>query len=154
MFGGRSLSAGLERLKSTRRRPVNFFYLSILSLSLWWVVSCEGPEGPVGPVGPQGFSGLDIRVETLTGTVRNGNYTEANIRYASIPLGGFSNEPAVLFFGVENANGVFVNTGFSSVIWGGSDTDYTVPGTRGWYMLILDSQKLLIEKKYQVKLIR
>ena len=36
---------------------MNFFYLSILSLSLVGIVSCEGPEGEVGPRGPMGPEG-------------------------------------------------------------------------------------------------
>ena len=36
---------------------MNFFYLSILSLSLVGIVSCEGPEGQVGPRGPMGPEG-------------------------------------------------------------------------------------------------
>ena len=38
----------LDYLKSMKGIIRRFFYLSILSLSLVGIVSCEGAEGPVG----------------------------------------------------------------------------------------------------------
>lgn len=89
----------------------------------------------------------------LTGTILNKHYTPANPSFASIPLTESGPEPTVLFFGIENPNGVYARADWSGVIWGGDDEEYTVPGTRGWYLMVLDTRKELVQSNYQVKLV-
>lgn len=125
--------------------------------------ACEGPMGPQGPVGPQGPRGpqgergpqgptLSVQVET--GTILNRNYTDGNPHWASIPLGNAFGEPTILFLGIENENGVYNAIDFESVIWGGSNSDYSVPGTSGWYVLVYDRYKNRVGSNYQVKFLQ
>ena len=136
---------------------MTFIYLPLLALLLG-LAGCDalkGPPGPAGPQGPRGLPGQCIAIETLTGTVYNKNYTKKNPRFASIPLwGNHDQEPVVLFFGIENNNGIFIKTEFGAVIWSGYNEDHTVPGTRGWHMLVHDRSKRLRGSNYQVKFIR
>ena len=114
----------------------------------------RGPEGPQGPQGPQGPASPALEVQVATGTILNRNYTEMNPHHASIPLSPFGNEPTVLFLGIENENGVYYQIDFSSVIWGGSNSDYSVPGTSGWYALVYDRYKERVSSNYQVKFVQ
>ena len=122
--------------------------------------ACEGPMGPQGPAGPrgergfQGPPGADLSVQVETGTILNRNYRDGNPRHASIPLGDAFSEPTVLFLGIENENGVYTRIDFSSIIWGGSNRDYSVPGTSGWYILVYDRSKDLVGSNYQVKFVQ
>ena len=127
------------------------------------LVACEGPVGPEGPQGPHGRQGEDgstLWVQVDTGTILNRNYTDGNPDFASIPVGELpglferSIEPTVLFLGIENDNGVYNRIDFSSVIWGGSGSDYSVPGTSGWYVLVYDRSKDLVGSNYQVKFVQ
>jgi len=129
-------------------------HLAIAIATTALLVGCDKFRGPAGPTGPQGPQGVAGTVITKTGTIYNSNYTTANPYWASIPLAESGSEPIVLFFGVENANGVFDNYGFESVIWGGTNSSYTVPGTTGWYALVYDRYKTLATKRYQVKFMR
>ena len=113
----------------------------------------EGPIGPQGPAGPAGRDGRDLHIEIREGTIISYNFTEANPAFASIPLGEHAFEPIVLFFGVENENGVFTRIDYSGVIYGGDDSEYTVRGTTGYYLLVYDSNKTLLQSNYQVKFI-
>jgi hypothetical protein len=90
-------------------------------------------------------------VQVETGTILNRNYTDGNPRHASVPLGDSFSEPTVLFLGIENENGVYTAIDFSSVIWGGRNSDYSVPGTSGYYVLVYDRSKNLVGSNYQVK---
>ncbi len=125
------------------------------------LLSCDelrGPPGMQGPPGEQGLPGLDLDVESLEETVLNQNYTKRNPHHISVPLGdSLGIEPVVLFFGIENENGVFVAPLQSSygvsVIWGGDDADTVVPGTRGWYYLVPDKTKRLLKSNYQIKFV-
>ena len=114
----------------------------------------QGPRGPQGPTGSQGPSGVDLSVQVETATILNRNYTEGNSNFASIPLGDSFGEPTVLFLGIENENGVYSRIEFSGIIWGGSDSDYSVPGTSGWYVLVFDRDKDLVGSNYQVKFVQ
>ncbi len=146
--------------------------------------ACEGPMGPQGPVGPQGpagpqgergvqgprgpqgergsrgpaglqgQAGADLYVQVATGTILNRNYTDGNPRHAAIPLGDAFSEPTVLFLGIENENGVYNTIPFNAIIWGGSNSDYSVPGTSGWYILVYDRSKDLVGSNYQVKFLQ
>ena len=121
------------------------------------LAACEGPVGPEGPQGPrgrQGEEGSTLWVQVETGTILNRNYTAGNSRFASIPLANSGIEPPVLFLGIENENGVYNRIDFSSVIWGGSGSDYSVPGTSGWYILVYDRSKDLVGSNYQVKFVQ
>ena len=121
------------------------------------LAACEGPVGPEGPQGPRGRQGEDgstLWVQIETGTILNRNYTDGNPRFASIPLANSGIEPTVLFLGIENENGVYIRIDFSSVIWGGSGSDYSVPGTSGWYILVSDRSKDLVSSNYQVKFVQ
>ena len=109
--------------------------------------------GPPGERGLQGEPGPALEVQEIKETVLNRNYTEGNPRIASIPLGVHSSEPTVLFFGIENQNGVFSRFEFSSVIWGRRDSEYSVPGTSGYYLLVYDPDKELVGSNYQVKFV-
>lgn len=122
----------------------------ILSL-LVSLAACEGPEGPIGPQGPQGTA---LEVQVIEGTILNRNYTEGNPSHASIPLSSSWSEPTVLFFGIENNNGVYYWVDFSSVIWGGANEEFTVPSTSGYYLLIYDPSKNWVGENYQVKFIQ
>ena len=128
-------------------------HAALLPGLLMILAACEGPVGPEGPQGPQGPSGASLEVQIKTGTIINRNYTEGNPDFVSIPLSPSRSEPTVLFLGIENQNGVFVTEQFSSVIWGGEDT-HAVPGTSGWYALIPDRNKDLLNRAYQVKFIQ
>ena len=47
------------------------------------------------------------------------------------------------------------NDGFSlGNLGGGEDSEFTVPGTRGWYALIRDPDKGLLNRAYLVKFIQ
>lgn len=115
----------------------------------------QGEKGEQGERGRQGEPGQSF-VQIETGTILNRNYTEGNPEHATIPLGGgfLDGEPTVLFWGIENENGVYVLKTFESVIWGGSDSDYSVLGTSGWYLLVYDRRRNLIGSNYQVKFVR
>ena len=113
-------------------------------------ISCEGLRGPMGPQGP---AGVDLWVEVKEGTILSYNYTEGNPHAASIPLGDHSFEPIVLFLGIENENGVYRRIDFSAVIYGGSDSNYAVRGTSGYYVLVYDPNQDLVQSNYQVKFI-
>ena len=126
-----------------------------ISLGLLMVLAaCEGPMGPEGAQGPQGPSGASLQVQVNTGSILNRNYTEANPAFVSIPLSPFGEEPTVLFLGIENVNGVFEMRQFPAVIWAGDSEDHVVPGTSGWYALIRDPDKDLLNRAYQVKFIQ
>ena len=105
----------------------------------------------------KGLQGLvacsTLSVQVKTGTILNRNYTDANPDFASIPLGDSPSEPTVLFLGIENKNGVYTKIDFSSVIRGGDNSKFTVPGTRGWYILVPDRDKDRVNSNYQVKFI-
>lgn len=113
-----------------------------------------GPQGPVGPTGRQGPAGVDLSVQVETGTILNRNYTDGNPSFASIPLGDDFGEPTVLFLGIENVNGVYNRIDFSSIIRGGRNSDYSVPGTSGYYVLVYDRSKDLVGSNYQVKFVQ
>lgn len=143
-------------------KRVTYPALLILSLS-----ACEGPVGPQGERGERGEQGIQgprgergspgrdgtsIQIEERTGTILNHNYTENNPNAVSIPLGRLRSEPVVIFLGIENPNGVFIQTdSFVGIIWGGDDPDFTVPGTEGYYGLVTDPFKSLLQSNYQVK---
>ena len=93
-------------------------------------------------------------IKVVEGTILNRNYTDANPQFASIPLLSGGDQPIVVFFGIENANGFYTAEGFSSVIWGGSDPDFTVEGTSGWYLLAPDFSKRLVSSNYRVKFLQ
>ena len=121
------------------------------------LAACEGLVGPEGPQGPREPAGPSLDVQVETGTILNRNYTDGNPRHASIPLSPFilfGNEPTVLFLGIKNDNGVYTKIDFASVIWGGSNSDFTVPGTSGWYALVYDRSKDLVGENYQVKFVQ
>ncbi|MXW77807.1 MAG: hypothetical protein F4Z57_02235 [Gemmatimonadetes bacterium] len=121
------------------------------------LAACEGPVGPEGPQGPRGRQGEDgstLWVKVDTGTILNRNYTDGNPYWVSIPLANSGTEPTVLFLGIENENGIYNRIDFSSVIWGGSGSDYSVPGTSGWYILVYDRSKDLVGSNYQVKFVQ
>ena len=120
------------------------------TLALVAVLACEGPAGP------EGLPGSALQVQVATGTILNQNYTERNPSSASIPLAAGGPEPTVLFFGLENANGVYeryIDPFGDAVIWGESE-GFTVPGTSGWYTLVSDADKNLVNSNYQVKFIQ
>jgi hypothetical protein len=133
----------------------------VVAVSSLLLLACEGPKGPAGPVGPVGLTGPagpagpSLQVVSEEGTVLSRNYTEANDSFISIPLGQDGvNEPVVLLVGLENANGVFVEWEESkSVIWGGTEARFTVAGTSGWYVLLSDPNKNLLNRNYQVKFV-
>ena len=122
--------------------------------------ACEALRGPTGPQGPQGERGFqgppgdDLSVQIVTGTILNRNYTDGNPNHASLPLGDAFGEPTVLFLGIENVNGVYNKIDFSAVIWGGRNSDYAVPGTGGWYVLVYDPNKGRVGSNYQVKFVQ
>ena len=118
--------------------------------------ACEGPVGPRGPEGPQGPPGPQgqIALYSREGTIYNHHYTTGNPYWASIPLASSGPEPTVLFIGIEKANGVFNTEEKSSVIYGGTNSEFTVPGTRGWYALVRDSDKSLVTRKYLVEFVQ
>ena len=134
--------------------------------------ACEALRGPTGPQGPQGERGErgeqgfqgergfqgppgdDLSVQVETGTILNRNYTDANPSHAAIPLANSGIEPTVLFLGIENDNGVYDRIFFSAVIWGGDNDRFTVPGTSGWYLLVLDSSRAFVGSNYQVKFVQ
>ena len=93
-------------------------------------------------------------IKVVEGTILNRNYTDANPLCASIPLLSGGDQPIVVFFGIENANGFYAAEGFSSVIWGGPDPDFTVEGTSGWYLLVPDFSKRLVSTNYRVKFLQ
>ncbi len=93
-------------------------------------------------------------IKVVEGTILNRNYTAASPLFASIPLLSGGDQPIVVFFGIENANGFYAAEGFSSVIWGGSDPDFTVEGTSGWYLLVPDFSKQLVSSNYRVKFLQ
>ena len=132
------------------------FIMAALCFSL---IACEGSEGPVGPQGPPGAQGPEgpaWSVETVTGTILNQNYTEANPDFASIHIASTGSEPTVLSFGIENENGVYLNTNppYYAVVWGGENTNLAVSGTSGWYFLVEDQRKELVGENYQLKFVR
>ena len=55
---------------------------------------------------------------------------------------------------VQNENGVYDNFLYSAVIFGGEDSDFSVPGTSGWYLLVSDPRKRLVGENYQLKFVR
>lgn len=81
-------------------------FLSLL-VSLAACEGPEGPEGPIGPQGPQGPQGTALEVQVIEGTILNRNYTEGNPHGPAIPLSSSWGQPTVLFFGIENDNGVY-----------------------------------------------
>ena len=95
-----------------------------------------------------------VQVIDVRGTILNQNYTNANPDFASIPLASHGKEPVVVSFGIENENGAFEIRDFDTVIWGGTTSDYTVPGTSGWYLLSRDAFKGLVNYNYQVKFLQ
>jgi len=119
-------------------------------------VMLAGCEGPTGPRGLQGLQGPTLDIQVKTGTILNSNYTVANPSFASIPLASSGTEPTILFFGIENPNGVYApsHEEHVGVIWGGTDSDYTVPGTKGWYAITPDQSKNLLNANYQVKFVQ
>ena len=140
------------------------FRIVVVLLTGACFVACEGPVGPMGPIGEKGErgtagedgrDGIDLWIQVVEGTILNRNYRSANSRFASIPVGSsLREEPTILFLGIENDNGVYSKIDFSSVIWGGSDEDYAVPGTEGWYILVYDRWKDLVGSNYQVKFVQ
>ena len=133
------------------------------------LAACSNLEGPTGPEGPQGeqgeqgeagergpvgATGQTLQIDVVSGTVLNQNYTDANPNSASIPLVSRGEEPTILFFGIENANGVYVKTEWNAVIWGGTNADFTVPGTSGYYLLVSDRNNALVNANYQVKFVQ
>ena len=115
----------------------------------------DGEDGADGKDGEDGRDGIDLWIQVVEGTILNQNYRSANSRFASIPVGSsLREEPTILFLGIENDNGIYSKIDFSSVIWGGSDEDYAVPGTEGWYILVYDRWKDLVGSNYQVKFVQ
>jgi hypothetical protein len=106
------------------------------------LVGCENPIGP------------SLEIQIVTGTILNKNYTESNSKFASIPLVRSGEEPTILFFGIENSNGIYVRTEIYSVIWGGDNAKFTVPGTSGYYLLVSDRNKSYVNTNYQVKFLQ
>lgn len=129
--------------------------LFVVMLISFYLINCEGPVGPQGPQGYRGTDGIDgSEVSVITGTIYNVNYTEGNPSFVSINLPSASNNHAIIFFGIENLNQVYVMHDWSSTIYGGGDSDYSVKGVSGYYLLCYDEYKSLATKKYQIKYIK
>lgn len=143
------------------------FRIAVVLLMGVCFVACEGPVGPMGERGERGPAGEDGRngrdgkdgadlwIQVVEGTILNRNYRPRNEDFAAIPVGSqWRGEPTILFFGIENDNGVYTKIDFSSIIWGGSNEDYAVPGTEGWYILVYDRWKEIVGSNYQVKFVQ
>jgi hypothetical protein len=136
-----------------------------LALSLWVLfMGCiEGPMGPEGPAGPRGLpgqdgqdgkDGADIMVSSTTGTIYNKHYETTNTNWAAIRLPGATYNRVVLFVGIENPNGVFVNTEWTSSIYSDGDDGFNVDGYSGYYVLVWDPDKDYLNKNYKVQYIK
>lgn len=115
----------------------------------------DGRDGIDGEDGEDGRDGIDLWIQVIEGTILNRNYRSGNPDFASIPVGSsLKGEPTILFFGIENENGVYGKTDFSAIIWGGDSESHAVPGTEGWYVLVYDWRKNLVGSNYQVKFVQ
>jgi hypothetical protein len=138
----------MKAMRETMQQRHYLFLGAVLALTA--MLACEGSTGP------EGAPGSALQVQVTTGTILNPNFTERNPSSASIPLAAGGPEPTVLFFGIENPNGVYeryIDPFGDSIIWGESE-GFTVPGTSGWYMLVSDENKDLVNSNYQVKFIQ
>jgi len=117
------------------------------------LIGCH--EGPMGPPGEKGSDGAqsDLEVLITTGTIYNANYTIKNPNFASIHLPKATSKHVVLFLGIENSNGVYTRTTWSSSIYGGS-SDWAVPGTSGYYILVSDPNKSKLLSNYKIKYLK
>lgn len=132
---------------------------SLLLICALALAACEGPEGdqgPMGPAGPQGIQGErgdnGLTLEVFKGTILNRNYDTANDFAAAIWI-GWPNELAVLSVAVENPNGVFVERAYDAVIFGLGSSEYAVAGQSGYYVLIADNAKTLLNANYEVRVL-
>ena len=114
----------------------------------------QGPEGPRGPAGQDGQDGDDITISSTTGTIYNKHYETNNSNWAAIRLPGATYSHVVLFVGIENSNGVYNNTDWSSTIYSDGSDGYDVDGYSGYYVLIYDTGKSNLNKNYKIKYIK
>ena len=108
----------------------------------------------LGQKGLQGLVGCSTRsIQVKTGTILNQNYRAGNPNHAAIPLGDSRSEPTVIFWGIENENGIYITNDFEAVIPDKYNNKYAVPGTSSWYLMVRDSSKKLVNSNYQVKFV-
>lgn len=145
LVGQLALWAGITETPGRKMRSSVGPLLTFAIASLAAVSGCS-----LGPV--------DVRV--TMGTIHNENYTAGNPTYAAVHLASSAQdlngrivEPIVLDYGVENANGVYSRYGvtYSSVIWGGADSDYTYGGLEGYFVLFHDPNKTLLGSNFRVE---
>ena len=135
--------------------PITFSCITRALFSVAAIVLITACEGLAGPMGPQGENGADLWVRITEGTIFNDNYRPGNSHAAAIPVGSsLGDEPTILFLGIQNEYGVYDRIDFAAVIWAGSDEDYAVPGTEGWYVLTNDLNKDLVGSNYRVKFLQ
>lgn len=136
------------------------FFIAVVCCGM--IISCDslqGPAGERGPRGPQGIDGqdgkdgTDLLVLATSGTIYNKHYNTINDDWAALWLPYATSKCVVLFVGIENSNGVYINTDWSSIIYSNGDDGFEVDGKSGYYVLILDPEKTNLNKNYQVRYI-
>lgn len=101
-------------------------------------------------------SAVNLYVHTKEGSIAHKSYAEWSLQNVAIFLSDSGDpEPIVLFFGVEDENGLYIRSDFLAVVSvvlrpGGA----LISSESAWYLLVSDPKKELLGASYKIKFIQ